>query len=204
MFPGGARGREKSEARKLGRSGQSVLEFILTLSIMFFFVLFFLQLALMFAAGNYVHYATFMAARAYLSATGSPSQQFENANAVLKQMLKKDGSTLDRWPGLVKGQNVGAGAREGVEEVTGAEVGFGKQGVTDKKNRALSWQDGVRYTFRGRLIRIPLGGTTASAIELTSESWLGREPSFDECDQFLDALRGADGDSVGAIFDNGC
>ena len=86
---------------------------------------------------------------------------------VISQMLKKSEqmSGLDRLPAVAKG--------EGGDEV--------KSFVTESNDTDmdLSWQTGVRYTFRSRLFLLPLagrkkGGKDVNSLTLTSESWQRR------------------------------
>ncbi|MBU6374420.1 MAG: hypothetical protein KGQ59_00330, partial [Bdellovibrionales bacterium] len=98
-------------------------------------------------------------------------------------------------------QAVGGGTPKGAE--IGSGVNFSP---TDE---SFSWLQGVRYTFKGRvLVAAELFGnrpTQASAaqngspgeIVLTSESWLGREPTIEECRTELRGRRVSDPD-------NGC
>src|SRR5579872_2259405 len=81
------------------QSGQSTIEFALTLVLLMAIILFFLQLTLIFGYGNYVHYATFMSARAYLSAGANQDDQSQRAKDVLYRMLAKGGQSgaPDRW-----------------------------------------------------------------------------------------------------------
>lgn len=180
-----------NRASRVSEEGQSTVEFAIILIFLMAFVLFFIQLSLVFAYGNYVHYATFMGARALLSSGPTTNDQIERSRAVMVRMLKKSEGQAgtDRWPGIAKG--VGGG------EIAGAEIGPGGQYA--KGNPAFSWQQGVRYRFRSRLFWIPLGGdASVNELTLTSESWLGREPSYEECVADLS-------ERVGAIFlDNGC
>jgi hypothetical protein len=171
------------------QAGQATIEFALTLILLMGFMLFFVQITFVFAWGNYVHYATFMSARAYLAAGPSLADQRERANAVAVRMLKKGGGAEDRLPFVAKG--------EGQGPVKGLAVGPGDQYADG--DRGLSWMDGVRYTFKSRLFMLPLGGggdKTANSVTLTSESWLGREPAYDECRQEMIRMKG--------IYDNGC
>ncbi len=61
------------------QSGQAIMEFVLSLMVTLSFFFFFLKLSLMFAVGNYFHYATFMGARTYSSAA-----EFLGAAAALR------------------------------------------------------------------------------------------------------------------------
>ena len=126
-----------------------------------------------------------MAARAYLAAGPSSEEQAERAQTVLRRMVKRgEASGADRYPSIARG--------EGGGDLRGAEIGPGSEYEATDQSKA--WMDGVRYTFRSRLFLGPLGGASANGVTLTSEAWLGREPSYGEC---VSALHGA-------VFDNGC
>jgi ribosome modulation factor len=190
------RGKKKEE-------GQSTVEFALTLMLLLGFVFFFMQLSLIYGLGSYVHYATFMSARAYLSAGTSEDDQASRAKQVIISTLKA-GQTLenrDRFP-TVKATGGSAG-------IMGMDIGDSHY---QAGNRNLSWLQGVRYTFKSRFFLLPLvpnspnsGSTGQSAgssaqdpgvVQLSSESWLGREPSDGECQKQLGTMNG--------IYDNGC
>jgi hypothetical protein len=167
--------------------GQATVEFALTMILFFSFFLFFFQLTMTFAFGNFVHYATFMSARAYLSAGKDKDDQSKRARDVIVQMLKKSvgASGVDRLPFI--GRGVGGTDPGGFEILNGQ---------TD-----APWMVGVRYTFKSKLMMIPMGGTGSSrgavnSVTLTSESFLGREPTSDECVQSMSTR--------GYLFDNGC
>ena len=182
-------------------SGQSTIEFALTLILLMAFMLFYFQLGLLMGLGNYIHYATFMSARAFLSAGVDSQDQIARAKDVLSRMLLKPQSSADRFTSLAHGRKI-----DDCQESVGAGgcIGQGSQfadGVRDS-----SWMQGVRYRFRGRLFIIPLAGLSAAAkqgftketnsLELTSESWLGREPTYMDCSGEMNTYKG--------IFDNGC
>jgi hypothetical protein len=176
------------------QSGQSTIEFALTMTLLFAFVLFFFQLGLVFAFGNYTHYITFMSARAYMAAGADQEDQTSRAQDVISRTLKGGAGQggADRFPFIAQGVG-GGGAYPGLSIGPGPEFQLG--------DRESSWEQGVRYTFRSRLFLIPLTGAgtgssaSANSIQLTSESWLGREPADDDCTTQL---------SGKGIFDNGC
>ena len=90
-------------------SGQGTVEFALAMTLMMAFVLFFFQLSLVFAFGNYAHYATFMSARALLSAGADPGDQETRAENVITLTLKKANSPgVERLPTIAKSQGGGA------------------------------------------------------------------------------------------------
>ncbi len=173
--------------------GQSTVEFTLTLILLFSYVLFYFQLCMIFSFGNYVHYATFMSARTYLSSRLDRGDQVERAQGVLVKMLKRSISQprLDRFPIIAKG--FGA-----ADEVPGMKIDPPDQYNPIDMN--VSWMQGVRYTFKSKLFLLPFGSASDSGsvstnvISLTSESWLGREPAYDECQNNM----------KGFLFDNGC
>jgi hypothetical protein len=163
------------------------------------FLLFFTKVAYVFAYGNLVQYATFLAARAYQASGADPADQQERARLTLVRLLKKsEGET-----GTERFQSIARGI--GGDGVAGAEIGPGPG--FDPTEDANSWLQGVRYTFRSRLFVSLFGdrpgpGTAASGasqppgtLSLTSESWLGREPTRSECEQEM---------SSRGYVDNGC
>jgi len=174
------------------QQGQSTVEFALATALTLAFVFFFVHLSMFFAFGNLVHYATFMSARALQAASESRDDQLERAKEVAVRLLKRSAgqSGTDKYPFIAKG--------EGGSEIPGLIVGEGPQ--FQPKNRDLSWQEGVRYRFRTQIVPVPLGAgkNRDNILTLTSESWLGREPSTEECELELGKKLG------GVIFDNGC
>jgi hypothetical protein len=184
----------KVNKRKLNQEGQSTVEFALTMILFFSFMLFFLQICLVFSFGSYVHYATFMSARAYLSSGPDQSDQMRRAKSVMGAMLKQSATQTrtDKFPMIAKGDG-------GDGDFPGLNLGQGE--LYRVGDRAYSWMEGVRYTFKSRLFLIPFGRPDASSsrgnsISLTSESWLGREPTSSECSTWLNRMKGN--------FDNGC
>ncbi len=95
--------------RPLGQAGQSTFEFALVLFLLMAFLLFYVQLALMMGYGNYAHYATFMAARAYLSAGPNKGDQTSRAHNVIVRMVKKGQGQegVDRFPSIAKADRRG-------------------------------------------------------------------------------------------------
>lgn len=177
-----------------GESGQSLIEFALSIFLVFGLLFFFIQLSLMLSWANFVQYATFMSARAYLSGGVSPQDQEDRAREVLRRMVKRGNlSNEDRFPMIARGF-------QGTDEVVGASIGASQE--FDETNYDLSWMQGVRYTFRSRLFVLPIGrpGSSPSAETgqaiLTSESWLGRDPTYRECLSAVQSLKGQ--------IDNGC
>ena len=177
--------------------GQSTVEFALTMTLFMGFTFFLLRLCLVFSFGNYVQYATFMAARSYLAAGPSVSDQEERARFVLGYMLKRSAyqTRVDKFPSIAKGHG---GSNS---DFPGVDIGRGT--LYKETNDDSLWMLGVRYTFTSKLFPISFGKSkgsdskgTQGSIELTSESWLGKEPATDECTAAMELLKGG--------VDNGC
>ena len=177
--------------KRKNEKGQSTVEFVLVFLPLMAISFFLFQLAAVFGYGNYAHYATFMAARAYLAAGPREDDQVQRAKDVVIRVLKKSvgQSGVDRWAGVAQGV-------KGSGDPQGAQIGSGA--LYAPGDPSFSWQLGVRYTFRSRLFMIPLfgSGKSTNSVVLTSESWLGREPTYGECKEEMDRH--------GWIFDNGC
>ncbi len=148
------------------------------------FILLYVQLAMVFAFGNYAQYATFMAARAYLSAGLNQKDQQERATNVLSATLKKGSG--DRLGKIAKG--------EGGGDLAGSQFFQLDRNAVD---RTSGWLQGVRYTFKSRIFLIPLGRSRKPGeITLKTESYLGREPTYNECEGLMN--------QNGWSYDNGC
>ncbi len=184
---------KKQGHKRFDEKGQSMIEFTLSIVLLFSVTFFVIQMSIVLAWGNYIHYATFMSARALLSAGPAEGDQRTRAEGVITQMLKSRGNaSKDRFAIAAKGE--GGDTVKGMTLVT-PDIGAG--GGVD-----LSWQTGVRYTFKSRLFPIPLagGGSSGSGgigkVTLISESFLSRDPTSEEC-----AAQMAE---IGATWDNGC
>jgi hypothetical protein len=187
--------------KKLDCSGQSTIEFALTMILFLAFILFYFQMTMVLAFGSFVHYATFMGARAYLAGGKVQSDHSQRAQDYIILMLKKSigQSGVDKFPGIAR-------ATGGTGELTGLSIDPPEQYNPTDVN--WSWLQGIRYTFKAKLFLIPLAGTgaaanadlaTVNALILTSESWLGREQTYYECQTSMNGTAGN-----GWFFDNGC
>lgn len=176
----------------VSEEGQSTIEFALAVSMSIAFVFFFVHLSMLLAFGNFVHYATFMSARTLQAASDSNEDQTERAREVAIRLLKKSIAQ----PGTDKYGFIARG--DGGSDVPGLILGPSSD--FNKKDADLSWKEGVRYRFKARIIPVPLsaGAARDNELTLTSESWLGREPSTLECESELGKKLG------GVTFDNGC
>jgi hypothetical protein len=158
------KGRNRAAAKNSSAtSGQALIEFVLGLMIVISFFFFYVKMAAVFAVGNYIHYATFMAARALSSSADTPDQQIQNAEAVLNRMV------VGRWKPLLK-------PKDGNSTITGANVGPGPSYQEDPAQD--SWNEGVTYTYETKISLYPWSkGNQAITMNLTSESWMKREDS---------------------------
>jgi Flp pilus assembly protein TadG len=140
--------------------GQAGIEFMAVVIVIFFFLFFFLSLSIVFVVSDYVEYATFMAARTYKSMFSTEQVQEENARRVFN-------SYMQQIQGIARNYNL--------TFLPGDERG--NQGA------------GVKATYTMDLFYLPpvfiVDGIPPSAITLTSESRLGRDPSNQECSRFF-------------------
>jgi hypothetical protein len=153
------------------RKGQSTLEFIMTFSMVFAFFFLFLKTAMNYTDGYMVHYATFMASRAYLSvdperqkAEEADEKVFEYSKLIFKKYLPD---------GLIKGY-------DGVTKANSPD--------TAKYTPFI----GLFTTYTTPFSLGVVGGT--DLLTLRSESFLGREPIRDEVySQICNAMRAVTG-----------
>jgi hypothetical protein len=225
---------EVKAQRKRQEEGQVIVEFVIVFSMIATLIFLFVQMSWGIAWGHYVHYSTFMASRAYLSSAATHGDQYTAAGAVLKQTLKAGGK--DIFPFLSPSRAGGERDATGSEPVKGAMVGMHPEAIGKEHSRLYSWAEGVQYNFNLKMFLLPIsafvskGGdgqnihpgkegseTRAFAfkgmIPFTSDSFLGREQSVDECYQEMRRLstdtgisRGVEGPLQGMEFieDNGC
>src|SRR4051812_36365157 len=95
-------------------AGQVIVEFVIVFSLIATLIFLFVQMSWGIAWGHYVHYATFMASRAYLSAGLTQADQLDAAGKVLSQTVKAGGDR-DMLPFVAPSR--GGGDRD----ATGAE-----------------------------------------------------------------------------------
>lgn len=219
----------KRTKQKKNESGQVIIEFVIVFSMIMTILFLFVQMSWGIAWGHYTHYATYMAARAYLSAHATQGDQYEAAAAVLRQTLKAGGK--DPFPFLAPSRPGGDRDATGSEPVPGAMVGMHPEAVGKERSRLYSWAEGVQYNFNIKLFLLPISKmvsengqgetirpgqgqergkaiTFKGMIPFTSDAFLGREQSVAECFNEMTRLSTSTGINRGdnALFieDNGC
>ncbi len=164
--------------------GQSTIEFLSTLSFVLAIIFFYVKMALNITNGYLMHYATFMASRAYLvgddAGTNAASRAKDNASIVY--------STIQQYA---------------LPFDEGGALEFNEPQSVDKKVFV-----GARTSFKQKFSFSELVGGTA-LMHYISESFLGREPSISECIvrtcQMIELATGVTGcDSGFTVIDNGC
>ena len=215
--------------KKKSESGQAIVEFLIVSTIILTLIFTVVQVSWGIAFAHYVHYATFMASRAYLASGATKQDQIDSATSVLKTMLKRGDKDL---LGMIAKSRIG-GERDinGAEPVKGAFIGTHPYAEGKETSRYYSWAEGVQFNFSVNPFLLPLAGwikkegmgksiqpgTNQSptkkieykgAIPYTSDSFLGREPSYDECFKEMHRLSTGigigRGDNADFIEDNGC
>lgn len=180
---------------KKNQRGQSIVELVVSLFAFFTVLFLFVQLGISFGLANYIHYATYMAARSYMAGYRDESEQTKAAQAVLDTML--NASSGGRFKGLIE------------QHSDGPFIGKA-QGVVTKidGSRQSSWEQGVRYKFKARLNMLPIIKSTSGKgnwVDLESQTFLGREPTEADCDTYM-ATDGPQKKKAqnGFLYDNGC
>lgn len=165
--------------------GQSTVEFLASFVFVFTFMVILIRFALSAANGYMVHYATFMASRAYLvydhninSPDGADAPAFGVAKKVFDDF--RLGNFMGGEPPILKVNHPDFGGRS-------AFVGV--------------------YADFEQMFSIPKLFGGGAPLKLRSESFLGREPTRATCaERVCRAMRDAGGvcDKNSTFFDNGC
>ncbi|MEO5668716.1 MAG: TadE family protein [Bdellovibrionota bacterium] len=188
------------------KRGQSVIEFILVIAVFLNLLVITINATMAFAVQQYMSYAAFMAARAYQASNLSPDGQAQAALTVLKSYVfivdGDEGSKIFRF-----GKKEIATARNvGWELPDSSASGLPKYGQMppDTGRRIL-------ITFEVPLFKLPFGQKSKALawIPLQAVSYLGREPTVEECHSFFKNFydyykHGGSGDEWLGMDDNNC
>jgi hypothetical protein len=173
------------------QQGQSTIEFLSTIIFALGFFFLFVKIALNATDGYLIHYATFMASRAYMSAD-------TNSNTVSSSQNKAQEM-----------------ARLAVKSIHISALGYDESALKFNNHSDVSSSGmrnifvGTYFEFRQKFAAMSVVGGTHE-LKMVSESFLGKEPSKQEClEQTCKALELPDprGEGCGAlttVFDNGC
>lgn len=189
------------------QAGQSTIEFILTFTFGLGIVFLFINVAINYSAGYLVHYATFMAARTYLTVERDASDGPNDA--VAKEEARK---TFARFRMQALGIDAGS-VKPGGNGANGFHINPYFPAVTSS-NRRDALYIGAYAVFEKpvSIFRLVAGGETAKYV---SEAFLGKEPTrancFEQtCKAIILGLTGnptACGETSGfdfTVYDNGC
>ena len=175
--------------RKKKERGQSTIEFLLTFVFVLAFIFTTLKLSFIYTNGYLVHYATFMASRAYM-VVDTNSNQPEGSDASAKRRARE---VFRRFP-LKKF----IGGYDQNLQFNDPDSG----GQNFDRNLYV----GVYTDFVHRLGLSPLVGGQKE-VRFRSESFLGREPTRAECvERICEAMKlvGGNCENHSTVFDNGC
>jgi Flp pilus assembly protein TadG len=168
--------------QKQKQEGQAAVEFILISVVIFFFLFMLLSMSIVFVVSSYLDYATFMAARTYKAGAFEPASQERAARSVFL-------AYFDKVNGIARNPQL--------EFVRTQANNVRTEGIVTSWNIDLFYLPPVFLGANG----------PTSAIRLTSEAHLGRDPSSAECsDFFVSFLRrfGVGEEFVSDMEDNGC
>ena len=174
----------KKKSRLSQKDGQATIEFLVVLSFALGIIFLFLVMSLNSGTGYLVHYVNFMASRTFLTADNG-SNEVESAEDYAERQAKE----------VVKAFELEK---------------FGLKNMADKMkfNRTTNpifEYVGTYYTFAARLsIFASIAG--GSSAELTTESFLGREPPRVDClERICNRLEGLYScTEFTTAFDDGC
>ena len=164
--------------------GQSLAEFILTFGIVCVVMILFVKIAFNFTKGYMIHYANFMASRAYMvqdnNSSNPQSTDGDARNIAINNVYKK---IFDKVP------------TSRIVTLTPSSV----------ENKVFV---GIKTTIDEEFSLSPMVGG-GEKIKLVSESFLGREPVVSECAiGTCEAIREVSGESCEndfvTLWDNGC
>lgn len=168
-------------------NGQSTIEFLLSFAIAFGFLVSFYKIAMLFTSGYLAHYVTFQASRAYMVTEDLRNNpEGSDGKAVLDARKVYNFYNL---AGIIPGY-------DGALTFNEPETNLGNQ---------TNLYVGVRLQYQDSLL-IP-GTAKRIPVSLTSESYLGFEPTRAECySRICNAISelGASCTVHTTVTDNGC
>ncbi len=188
---------------KIKESGQSTVEFILTLMFGLGIIFLFVNISVNYSVGYLVHYATFMASRTYLTVdSGAGDPAFSEGVAAADALTTFRRFKMDAL-GIPSGGVLAGGS---------SDVGFHINSYSTVTNNEQALFVGAYAVFERPLsfFRAIAGDTKGT---LVSESYLGKEPVRAECWQrTCKAISlGVKGNATACggqddytVFDNGC
>jgi hypothetical protein len=181
--------------RYLNQKGQSSIEFVLSFIFMLSLFFLFVQLAINLTSGYFVHYATFMASRVFLTQ--------DNANASISSSV-----------GTANGGGGNSASAMAVSEFNRYRLDL--FGIPSNSLRFNIPESGVLYEFVGAYVKYQKPITIIKAIggnakvDFLSESFLGKEPTRHVClERSCKSVLQQDMECSSAsmhltLFDNGC
>ena len=170
---------------EIKQKGQSTLEFIMTFSLVFAFFFLFLKMAMNYTDGYYVHYATYVASRSYLTGdndTASTDINTTDANAYVYAKAIFSKFKIDSFIN-----------------------GFDGELKANDPEQKFSVFTGLYTDYTTAFSMGIIGGS--ERVKMRSESFLGREPGrFEGYSQVCEAIKNVTGstcDLHATLDDNG-
>ena len=169
--------------------GQSTIEFLVSLTLVFGFIFSFFKIAIVFTNGYLVHYVVFQASRAYMVGEANSNQK-DSSDPVAKTIATE----------VFNSYQLG-------DMISGFDSTLIFEEPLSHTSNDTNLFIGPRVNFNSNIL-IP--GTAAKIdFELSSESYLGMEPTRAECFlRMCDAMKslgaGAGCKKHATVSDNGC
>ncbi len=175
------------------KRGQSTIEFALVMIVFIFFLSLSYNAVVSFSIHQYLSYATFMTARSYQAARGTPAEQL----AAAKRTMSIYVPGVNDYSGGEKVFRFGSRPLAWIRSFSGPTTGQASQPF--------------KLVFDVPFVTFPLAEsmrTSFGRLQLSAESNLGREPTRQECQSFFDdffsSFAGGGIHRADGMDDNGC
>jgi len=204
--------REGIELKRIKRKqGQTLVEFIFVSLVFIFMLILTMNFILAFVIQEYLSYATFMSARSFQASAENPQIQRENALNTLRNYvpgISQEGGQDTRLAFDSFGANRTLAKIINISIPPAVDGNYGVGGASSEV--------AIEVEFRVPLLMFPmLGlGEDLTRLTLTAKSFLGREVSQNECQNFFRSFLQKYGDGIPGntydintatyMEDNGC
>ena len=179
--------------------GQTLVEFAVVSLIFIFMIVLTFNAVIAFSVQQYFSYATFMAARAYQSASNTPAEQAQRARIVLDNLIP---GFAGLSPGALSGSGGSPGFavrfpsfRKNVAFITEFSIPLpssGDYGHFGQSSTAQPPQISIKFSVP--FAELPIGNQIKERfgfLKLQAQSFLGRDVSREECQFFFKAFLSA-------------
>lgn len=175
--------------KKLNQKGMITVDFIIAITILSGFTVLLLMLSLTLSMASVVQYITYSSARNYTAAHLDESKQVERAKAKYQELISNSVFKplfQSGWFKIEKEAFVGDHTKL---SGTGLQSNAASEYESASQGRNQFWGVGTNFTPQALVRDVAYAGSTSDdasgkGFETYMASYLGREPTADECMQF--------------------